>query len=157
MPAPDRRVCRSDAQAKASRARASHSPRAVPPLRARGPSSSRFRMVFGRSWTHLSGQVAVVHRSRSSCRERRPPRPQAFDPAEDLGEQGARHRYLGQLGTPRGGRDVYVTKRDRCGSAQRRVGATGRRDFARKARPKPCLAGEFRRQRAARRWRPIRL
>ena len=47
--------------------------------------------------SHLTGRVVVVHRSRSSCRERRRPRPQAFDPAEDLGEQGARHRYLGQL------------------------------------------------------------
>jgi hypothetical protein len=27
----------------------------------------------------------------------RRPRPQAFDPAEDLGERGARHRYLGEL------------------------------------------------------------
>jgi hypothetical protein len=42
-------------------------------------------------------KVVVVHRSRSSCRERWRLRPQAFDPAEDLGEQGARHRCLGQL------------------------------------------------------------
>ena len=51
----------------------------------------------GRSWPHVACWVVVVHRSRSACRERRRPRPQAFDPAEDLGGQGARHRYLGQL------------------------------------------------------------
>jgi hypothetical protein len=44
--------------------------------------------------THLSGRVAVVHRSRSSCRERRRPWPQALDPTQNLGEQGARYRHL---------------------------------------------------------------
>jgi hypothetical protein len=66
-------------------------------FRARERRLGRLGAVPGRSGTHLTGQVVVVHRSRSSCRERRRPRPQAFDPAEDLGEQGARHRYLGQL------------------------------------------------------------
>jgi hypothetical protein len=32
-----------------------------------------------------------------SCRERRGSWSEPIDPAEDLGEQGARHRYLGQL------------------------------------------------------------
>ena len=44
--------------------------------------------------THLTGRVAVVHRSRSSCRERRRPWPQALDPTQDLGEQGARYRHF---------------------------------------------------------------
>jgi hypothetical protein len=65
--------------------------------RARERRLGRLGTVSGRSGTHLTGQVVVVHRSRSSCRERRRLRPQAFDPAEDLGEQGARHCDLSQL------------------------------------------------------------
>jgi hypothetical protein len=41
--------------------------------------------------------VVVVHRSRSSCCERRRPWPQVIDPPQDAGKQRPRHRHLGQL------------------------------------------------------------
>jgi hypothetical protein len=51
----------------------------------------------GRSWTHFACCVAVVHCFPGSCCERRRLRPEPVDPAQDLDEQGARHRHLGQL------------------------------------------------------------
>jgi hypothetical protein len=51
----------------------------------------------GRSWTHFACCVAVVHCFPGSCCERRRLRPEPVDPAQDLDEQGAGHRHLGQL------------------------------------------------------------
>ena len=81
---------RSDTAAKAPRAEPE------PPLRARGSGLSRFRTVFGRSWTHLSRRVAVVHRFRCSCCERRRPWPQIVDLTQDLCDQRP-HCHIGQL------------------------------------------------------------
>jgi hypothetical protein len=47
------------------------------------------------TWKLSPAGVVVVHRTRSSCCERRRPWPQVIDPPQDVGEQRARHRHLG--------------------------------------------------------------
>ena len=62
---------------------------------ARGFGSVRRFSVTDR--THLTSWLGIVHRFRCSCREWRRPWSEPLDPAQDLGEQGARHRHLGEL------------------------------------------------------------
>jgi hypothetical protein len=51
----------------------------------------------GRSWPHVACWVVIVHRSRSSCRERRRLWSEPIDPAQDVGEQRSWHRHLSEL------------------------------------------------------------
>ena len=83
-------IFRSDTAAEAPRARAS-----TASSRSR-LGFERFRMVFGRSWTHLSRRVAVVHPFPCSCCERLRARPQIVDPTQDFCDQRP-HCHIGQL------------------------------------------------------------
>jgi hypothetical protein len=69
--------------------------------------SAAFRRPSVDHSPHLSGRVAIVYCSRCSCQERPRTRPESIDPAQDLGEQRAWHRELGQLE-----RDVAGVTRD---------------------------------------------
>ena len=51
----------------------------------------------GRSWPRVACWIVIVHRSRSSCRERRRLWSEPIDPAQDVGEQRSWHRYLSEL------------------------------------------------------------
>ena len=51
----------------------------------------------GRSWPHVACWVVIVHRSRSSCRERRRLWSEPVDPAQYVGEQRSWHRHLSEL------------------------------------------------------------
>ena len=55
--------------------------------------------------------VVVVHSSRSSCRERRRPRPQVIDPTQDVGEQRRAAPRPRPAGTPRSGRGARSGRR----------------------------------------------